>query len=139
MDINTINNDTKNMCIKTLQVLNEDKEKIENTDKYLNNTISNINISKKILENINSLNKRIFNYLLNEPQNNKKEIHINQEKQTKPVDTNDDNIYQQVLEIKNFNLLINNELKDQNNKLTEIISKSNYIQEEMNQTSKLFN
>lgn len=136
-NIKIINNNTKDICFETLKILDEDREKIDNTNNYLNNIIDNLSKSKKILENFSSIGNRIVNYLIITPS---KEKEIIQNKDEKIIDiTNENNTYQQILDIKKLNLIINSELKNQNNKLNEVVIKTKYINNEMNQVSKLFN
>lgn len=139
-NLTKINLETEELCLKTLEILNEDAKRLENTNKNLNNISSNIENSNIILDNIRSLNTRIYNYFIskkkeNNDVNNIQNIirpnkKINLEKQ--------DTIHNQLNNIKKLSIVINNELEYQNNLLEEINNKSKSSMDKLNNTIKKF-
>jgi hypothetical protein len=136
--IDKINNETKEISELTLKELHTQGESLNKTYKNLNTIDNNINLSKIIIDNMSSLNNRLYNFFFK-----KKDIETNNEIVIKPEEikqkSNYDNsniIYQQIIEIKNLNININNELTHQNDILEDIANKSKTVSDKLYQLNK---
>lgn len=136
--IDKINNETRIISELTLKELHTQGESLNKTYKNLNTIDNNINLSKIIIDNMSSLNNRLYNFFFK-----KKDIETNNEIVIKPEEvkkkSNYDNsniIYQQIIEIKNLNININNELTHQNDILEDIANKSKTVSDKLYELNK---
>lgn len=140
--ITKINLETEELCLKTLEILNKDSESLQNSMKNLNKINNNINISNTILDNINSLNNRIFNYFSNkkivenDSKDEKKEKIPNQKKHVELQTQN--TIHNQLNNIKKLSIVINKELDYQNEMLDEITNLSISSNNKINKANNKF-
>ena len=87
---------------------------------------------------MSSLNNRLYNFFFK-----KKDIETNNEIVIKPEEikqksnyNNSNIIYQQIIEIKNLNININNELTHQNDILEDIVNKSKNVSDKLYELNK---
>ena len=134
--IDKINNETREISELTLKELHTQGESLDRTYNNLNNIDNNLYLSKIIIDNMSSLNNRLYNFFFK-----KKDIETNNEiskiqKKELKQSENCNSIYQQIIEIKNLNLNINHELTHQNEILESIVEKSKTVSDKLYELNK---
>ena len=136
--IDKINRETKEISELTFKELNNQGESLKRTNQHLNIIDKNINISKVLIDNMTSINNRIYNYFFKKPVKNELPLDDIQIDNEHNIESDDkcDTIYQQIIDIKNINLNINHELSQQNEILEDIYNQSEIVSNKLNKLNK---
>tara|TARA_B100001093_G_scaffold493328_1_gene535402 strand:+ start:19 stop:444 length:426 start_codon:yes stop_codon:yes gene_type:complete len=136
--IDKINRETKEISELTFKELNNQGESLKRTNQHLNIIDNNLNISKVLIDNMTSINNRIYNYFFKKPVKNELPLDDIQIDNEHNIESDDkcDTIYQQIIDIKNINLNINHELSQQNEILEDIYNQSEIVSNKLNKLNK---